>query len=88
LHRDIDEIAEIGDEVTVGVPGTCAFMPNDIPHAWKNTGDETGRVLCLYIAASAGGYIEALSEHRPTDADEHNKLLQRHRWKVLGPNPL
>jgi quercetin dioxygenase-like cupin family protein len=45
---------KIDDGVTVGVPGTCAFMPNDFPHAWKNTGDETGRVLCLYTAASAG----------------------------------
>ena len=97
LHRDSDEVAwvlageftfKIGDEVTIGGPGTCAFMPRDVPHAWKNTGSETGRVLFLYTPASAGGYIEALSEHRPTDADERNKLLQHHRWEVLGPNPL
>jgi quercetin dioxygenase-like cupin family protein len=97
LHYDSDEVAwvlageftfKIGDEVTVGGPGTCAFMPRDIPHAWKNTGDETGRVLFLYTPASAGGYIEAISEHRSTDADERNKLLQHHRWEVLGPNPL
>jgi quercetin dioxygenase-like cupin family protein len=97
LHHDSDEVAwvlageftfKIGDEVTLGGPGTCAFMPRDIPHAWKNTGDETGRVLFLYTPASAGGYIEAISEHRPTDADERNKLLQHHRWEVLGPNPL
>jgi quercetin dioxygenase-like cupin family protein len=97
LHHDSDEVAwvldgeftfKIGDEVTVGGPGTCAFMPRDIPHAWKNTGDGTGRVLFLYTPAAAGGYIEALSEHRPTDADERQNLLQRHRWEVLGPNPL
>ncbi len=29
-----------------------------------------------------------LAEHRPTSADEHDKLFQRHRWKVVGPNPL
>jgi len=81
LHRD-------SDEVTVGGPGTCAFMPRDVPHAWKNTGGETGRVLFLYTPATAGGYIEALSERRPTDDDERNKLLQRHRWEVVGPNPL
>ncbi len=75
LHHDSDEVAwvlageftfKIGDEVTVGGPGTCAFMPRDIPHAWKNTGGETGRVLFLYTPATAGGYIEALSE-QPTD---------------------
>ena len=79
---------KIGDEVTAGGPGTCAFMPRDVPHAWKNTGSETGRVLFLYTPAAAGGYIEALSEGRPTDDDERNKLLQRHRWEVVGSNPL
>jgi mannose-6-phosphate isomerase-like protein (cupin superfamily) len=97
LHRDSDEVAwvlageftfKIGDEVAVGGPGTCAFMPRDVPHAWKNTGSETGRVLFLYTPAAAGGLIEALSEHRPADADEDEKLFERHRWKVVGPNPL
>ncbi len=97
LHEDSDEVAwvlegeftfKIGDEITSGGPGTCAFMPRDIPHAWKNTGTETGRVLFLYTPATAGGLIEALSEHRPTTDDERNKLYERHRWKVVGPNPL
>jgi quercetin dioxygenase-like cupin family protein len=57
LHHDSDEVAwvlageftfKIGDEVTIGGPGTCAFMPRAVPHAWKNTGSETGRVLFLY----------------------------------------
>jgi quercetin dioxygenase-like cupin family protein len=97
LHHDSDEVAwvltgeftfMIGDAVTSGGPGTCAFMPRDVPHAWKNSGSETGRVLFLYTPAAAGGYIEALLEHRPTDDDERNELLQRHRWEVIGPNPL
>ena len=97
LHHDSDEVAwvlagefafMIGDEVTAGGPGTCAFMPRDVPHAWKNTGNETGRVLFLYTPAAAGGLIEALSEGRPSSEDEHKKLFERHRWEVVGPNPL
>jgi quercetin dioxygenase-like cupin family protein len=97
LHHDSDEVAwvlageitfQIGDEVTVGGPGTCAFMPRDVPHAWKNTGSETARALFLYTPASAGRLLEDLSERRPNNADEHNKLFQRHRWEVVGPNPL
>jgi quercetin dioxygenase-like cupin family protein len=96
-HRDSDEVAwvlageftfKIGDEVAVGGPGTCAFMPREVPHAWKNTGSETGRVLFLYTPAAAGRLIEALAERRPADADEHKKLLEHHRWEVVGPNPL
>ena len=97
LHRDSDEVAwvlageitfKIGDEVSLGGPGTCAFLPRNVPHAWKNTGSETGRVLFLYTPAAAGGLIEALSERRPADDDERDKLYERHRWKVVGPNPL
>ena len=97
LHRDSDEVAwvlvgeftfKIGDEVAVGGPGTCAFMPRNVPHAWKNSGSETGRVLFLYTPAAAGGLVEALSEQRPSNEDEHKRLFERHRWEVLGPNPL
>jgi quercetin dioxygenase-like cupin family protein len=97
LHADSDEVAwvlageftfKIGDEVTVGGPGTCAFMPRNVPHAWKNTGNEAGRVLFLYTPAAAGGYIEALTEHVPLDDAERAELLDRYRWQLLGPNPL
>jgi quercetin dioxygenase-like cupin family protein len=99
LHHDSDEVAwvlageitfMIGGEVTVGGPGTCAFFPRNVPHAWKSTGRETGRVLFLYTPAAAGGYIEDLADRggRPTDEAERDTLRRRHRWEVLGPNPL
>jgi quercetin dioxygenase-like cupin family protein len=101
LHRDSDEVAyvlsgeitfKIGDEVTVGGPGTCAFMPRGVPHAWKSTGAETGRVLFLYTPAAAGGLIE---EQQRTDRkfasmseSELADMLERHGWELLGPSPL
>jgi quercetin dioxygenase-like cupin family protein len=97
LHHDSDEVAwvlegeftfQIGEEVTVGGPGTCAFMPRSVPHAWKNTGTEPGRVLFLYTPAHAGGVIEALCERRPSGDDERAELFARHRWEIVGPNPL
>jgi quercetin dioxygenase-like cupin family protein len=99
LHRDSDEVAwvlageitfKIGDEVSVGGPGTCAFFPRNVPHAWKSTGSETGRVLFLYTPAAAGGYVEELLRRPggPIDDDERNKLRERFRWEVVGPNPL
>ena len=58
LHRDSDEVAyvlsceitfKIGDEVTVGGPGTCAFLPRGDAHAWKNTGAENrARAVPVY----------------------------------------
>jgi mannose-6-phosphate isomerase-like protein (cupin superfamily) len=99
LHHDSDEIAwvlageitfKIGDEVSVGGPGTCAFLPRAVPHAWKSTGRETGRVLFLYTPAAAGGYVEELLRRPPgsmSDA-ERKELRERYRWEIVGPNPL
>ena len=99
LHHDSDEVAwvlagemtfKIGDEVTVGGPGTCAFMPRNVPHAWKNTGSDTARVMFLYTPALAGGYIEEMSERAsgPMTKAERERLCERYRWEILGPNPL
>jgi quercetin dioxygenase-like cupin family protein len=101
LHHDSDEVAYvlegevtfmIGDDVTVGGAGAYAFMPRGVPHAWKSSGAETGRVLFLYTPAKAGGLIEeqhriqrnlaAMTERERTD------MLQRHGWELLGPSPL
>ena len=98
LHRDSDEVAwvlageitfKIGDEVSVGGPGTCAFLPRNIPHAWKNSGSETGRVVFLYTPAAAGGYVEEMRNRPgPMTDDERKELRERYRWEIVGPNPL
>ena len=98
LHHDSDEVAyvlsgeitfKIGDEITVGGPGTCAFMPRDVPHAWKSTGAEPGKVLFLYTPGRAGKFFEELL-HRPIGSLSEQELAEvgdRHGWKVVGPPP-
>src|SRR5258708_26411921 len=100
LHRDSDEVGYvlegeitflIGDEVTVGRPGTYAFMPRGVRHAWKSTGTETGKVLFLYTPAKAGGLLEEQHETRrrlaPISASPPAGTLQPHRRERLGPAP-
>ncbi len=98
LHRDSDEIAyvlsgeitfKIGDQITVGGPGTSAFMPRGVPHAWKSTGAESGRVLFLYTPGRAGRLFEELagqSDVLPT-GDEFARIAERHGWVMIGPPP-
>src|SRR5215472_15469281 len=93
LHRDSDEVAfKIGDAVTVGCPGTCAFIPRGVPHAWKSTGAETGRVLFLYTPARAGGLIEEQQrtgrKFASMNQRELAEMLGRHGWEHLGTSPL
>ena len=82
----------IGDEVTVGGAGAYAFMPRGVPHAWKSTGAETGRVLFLYTPAKAGGLIEEQqrtgSKFSSMTETERAEMLRRYGWELLGPSPL
>src|SRR6266436_7589399 len=98
LHHDSDEVAyvlsgeitfKIGDAVTVGGPGTCAFMPRDVAHAWKSTGAETGRVLFMYTPGRAGKLFEEMAD-RPVDPmnlQEFGAVAERHGWEIVGPPP-
>jgi mannose-6-phosphate isomerase-like protein (cupin superfamily) len=101
LHHDSDEVAYIlsgeitfkmGDEVTVGGPGACAFMPRGVPHAWKNTGAQAARALFLYTPARAGGLIEEQqrtgSNFSSMTETERAEMLRRFDWELLGPSPL
>ena len=95
LHRDSDEIAwvlegeftfRIGETVTTAGPGSCAFLPRNVPHAWKNSGSPPGRVGFLDTPAGAGRFVEEMIE-RPADGDL-KKRLEESGWEVLGPNLL
>lgn len=99
LHHDSDEVAwvlegevtiKIGDEVTVGQAGSCAFFPRGVPHAWKNTGSDTARILFLYTPAQAGGFFEEMLGRSSAEINgaEANAIRDRHRWEVVGPPPL
>lgn len=64
------------DEVTVGGPGTCAFFPRTVPHAWKST----GRVLFMYtpprVHNSRIDPCPDLADTRPT--------LRLSHWPAFG----
>jgi len=77
LHHDSDEVMfilsgefsfKVGDEFSAGGPGTCAFMPRGVPHAWKNSGNEAGRALFMYIPGKAGIAFEDAQQMRASRA--------------------
>ena len=101
LHHHSDEVMyvlsgeftfQIGEQVSAGGPGACAFMPRDIPHAWKNSGSDTGRAIFMYAPAEAGKVFEELSRiQRPfaeiVNDPEGEEIFRRHGWEIVGPSP-
>ena len=100
LHYDSDELIyvlsgeftfQIGDRVTTGGPGTCAFIPRGVAHAWKNTGAEPGRALFLYTPGGAGRmFEEARRLERPLssmDDREIAEFFKQFGWETVGPSP-
>jgi quercetin dioxygenase-like cupin family protein len=101
LHHDSDEMTyvlkgefafKIGDEVTAGGPGTCAFIPRGVAHAWKNIGSEPGLALFMYTPADAGKLFEELKQAGRSLAsmapEELKQFFHKHRWEIVGPSPL
>ena len=77
------------DELFSGGPGTCAFLPRKVPHAWKNNGPGPGRAVFLYTPGRTGRFIEERFEReQPLSDAERAHALERYRWEVIGPNPL
>jgi quercetin dioxygenase-like cupin family protein len=96
LYHHSDEMAyvlsgeitfKIGDRVTVGGPGTCAFLPRGVAHAWKTTGSETARVLFIYTPAEAGKAVEELQRLQCPVASRPVRVFQRHGTEAVGPPP-
>jgi mannose-6-phosphate isomerase-like protein (cupin superfamily) len=102
LHHNSDEVMyvlsgqytfKVGDHVSSGGPGTCVFMPRGIPHAWKNSGAETGRAFFMYTPGEAGKvFEESVRLQRPAPASttvdpEVAELFRRYGWEIVGPPP-
>jgi quercetin dioxygenase-like cupin family protein len=100
LHYDSDELVyvlsgeftfKIDDQVTIGGPGTCAFIPRGVAHAWKNSGAEPGRALFLYTPGGAGRiFEEARRLQRPLssmDDREIAEFFKRFGWETIAPPP-
>jgi len=99
LHHDSDEVMfvlsgefsfKIGDEFSTGGPGTCAFVPRDIPHAWKNSGTDIGRAFFIYTPGAAGKLFEEMRRSQPAASvsdPEIAQLFRRYGWEIVGPPP-
>ncbi len=76
------------DAVHDAPAGTFVFVRIDVPHAWQNSGDTSGRLLALFTPASHGmeGFFQRFAATTTTSAaDAFAELAPDAGMRVLGP---
>ncbi len=81
------------DGVLQGAPaGSFALIPQGVPHAWQNVGDEPGRLLVMFVPAAPGmeQFFErfgatAASGGEASVAEAFAELAEAAGMQVVGP---
>ena len=63
-----------GGRMIPAPPGTCVFLPRDVPHTYTNVGYRTGRLLVTITPAGFEGFFEELGQHAPGIPPDREKL--------------
>jgi quercetin dioxygenase-like cupin family protein len=100
LHRDEDEIFFVtegevtfisGDRHFTGKVGSYTFLPRDIPHGFKVTGNKPARFFILITPSGFEQFVIEMSDPAPSvEPPDMNKLMAlatKHNVEILGPLP-
>ena len=78
---------KIGEEVTVGGPCACAFMPRGLAHAWKNSGAKR-RGCCFFIPRpERAGFSRSRSGCSPPTSRLLRKTSEPPIGTIAGDRP-
>jgi quercetin dioxygenase-like cupin family protein len=75
------ELREVG-------PGEGAYLPADVPHAYKNIGDQAGQLLFTIFPSGLEGFFEEISGRGPDpalDLSAINRIAAKYQLEIVGP---
>ena len=76
---------KLGDELSVGGPGSFVFIPRGVPHTWQVIGENNGRMLVTFFPAGMEGFFDRLASMREFDLDTFRAAAAEHGMEVVGP---
>lgn len=102
VHHDNDEafyvlegeiLLQIGEEEHRLTPGSYAFGPRGVPHAYRIAGDGSARMLVLFTPGNFVRMNEELEELGPLDLEDESDMermlpiLESYGIEMTGPPP-
>ncbi|MFJ8436182.1 cupin domain-containing protein [Kitasatospora sp. NPDC094019] len=98
IHQEMDESFyvvegeyefQLGDDFHKVGPGSMVYGPRGLRHAFVNSGDRPGRMLCVVAPGGIESWFrelgQLLAEQRPPDWDRMQELADRHRITGFRP---
>lgn len=102
LHHDQDEWIyivqgqfefHVGKKQFFACPGESVFLPREVAHAWRCTGDPPGKIINLYQPAGnmegffhrLAGYNDTRPVHEELGVEGLHQLFAEHHLRLVGP---
>ncbi|WP_225935490.1 cupin domain-containing protein [Halobaculum magnesiiphilum] len=80
---------QLEDERHTLTSGGYAMAPREVPHTYRNSGDDPARVLFIYTPGNHWRYLEAAAEQSPvedeSDIDRMLPILEPYGIEMVGP---
>jgi Cupin domain len=76
---------KLGDTLRDAPPGSFAFIPRGLAHAWQNVGDQPGTLLITFVPAGMEAFFERLSRTREFDLEEFRAAGADAGIETVGP---
>ena len=78
----------LGDELIEVGPGDGIYLPANVPHAYKNVGNEPGQLLFTITPGGLEGFFEEIAGSEltpPDDLPAINDIAKKYRFEIIGP---
>jgi quercetin dioxygenase-like cupin family protein len=73
---------KLGEKTQRAGAGSFLFVPRDVPHAFKNSGDGAAKMLCMFTPAGYERYFDDLAKvmtpGQPPDPAAIYEVMKRH----------
>ena len=76
---------KLGDTLSDAPPGSFAFIPRGVAHAWQNVGDQPGKLFITFVPAGIEAFFERFARVTEFDPEEFRAAGAEAGMETVGP---